>query len=108
MPELEQQKIRLAQKKNRLIAEETKLKLKERKMRTRKLIELGGLIAKAKLDHFDINTLYGALLSLADAAKQNDNMIRVWTGAGKQALDQEQNLFTPVVVKFKETTFRNH
>lgn len=101
MSELEQQKIKLEQKKNRLIAEETKLRLKERKMRTRKLIELGGLIAKAKLDHFDTNTLYGALLSLADAAKQNNNMIKVWTDAGRQIFDQEQGLFTPVIIKFK-------
>ena len=78
MSELEQQKIRLEQKKNRLIAEETKIRLKERKMRTRKLIELGGLITKAELDHFDVGTLYGALLSLADAAKQNNNMIKVY------------------------------
>ena len=102
MSEIEQQKVRLEQKKNRLIAEETRLKLKERKMRTRKLIELGGLIAKARLDHIDTNTLYGALLSLADAAKQNDNMIRVWTEAGKHALEQEQALFTAVIVKFSE------
>ena len=102
MSEIEQQKVRLEQKKNRLIAEETRLKLKERKMRTRKLIELGGLIAKAELDHFDTSTLYGALLSLADAAKQNDNMIRVWTEAGKHTLRQEQSLVTSIIVKFNE------
>ncbi len=39
MKNVSEQKIKLEQKKNRLIAEETRLKLKERKMRTRHLIE---------------------------------------------------------------------
>ena len=39
MQNVVEQKARLEQKKNRLIAEETRLKLKERKMRTRHLIE---------------------------------------------------------------------
>ena len=55
MKNVAEQKVRLEQKKNRLIAEETRLKLKERKMRTRSLIEQGGLIVKAGLDHLPTN-----------------------------------------------------
>ena len=46
MQNVVEQKVRLEQKKNRLLAEETRLKLKERKMRTRHLIEVGGLVTK--------------------------------------------------------------
>jgi len=42
MQDIEEQKVKLEQKKNRLIAEETRLRLKEQKMRTRHLIEIGG------------------------------------------------------------------
>ncbi|KJV50547.1 conjugal transfer TraD family protein, partial [Orientia tsutsugamushi str. Karp] len=50
MANLMQQKITLQQKKAKLIMDEVNLKIKERKMRTRRLIEMGGLVAKAKLD----------------------------------------------------------
>ncbi|BAG40561.1 putative conjugative transfer protein TraD [Orientia tsutsugamushi str. Ikeda] len=51
MANLMQQKITLQQKKAKLIMDEVNLKIKERKMRTQRLIEMGGLVAKAKLDH---------------------------------------------------------
>jgi hypothetical protein len=73
MQNVVEQKIKLEQKKNRLIAEETRLKLKERKMRTRHLIETGGLIVKAELDYLPINTLYGALLSIATSLELKMN-----------------------------------
>ena len=58
MKNVEEQKKKLEQKRNRLAAEETKLKLKERKARTRHLIENGGLITKAGLSHLPSNALY--------------------------------------------------
>ena len=70
MQNVEEQKKRLEQKKHRLSIEETKLKLKERKARTRHLIENGGLITKAGLDHLPSNALYGALLSLKKQINQ--------------------------------------
>ena len=47
MSQLEEQKIKLEQKKNRLAAEELKLRFKERRAHTRNLIELGSLIVKS-------------------------------------------------------------
>ena len=96
------QKLRLEQKKNRLIAEETKLKLKERKMRTRHLIELGGLIVKAELDHLPTNTLYGSLLSLKNSLTKHSNIQDQWTKIGKAAFDQEQQQKTAVILKLEE------
>ncbi|MFU7500851.1 MAG: conjugal transfer protein TraD [Candidatus Tisiphia sp.] len=97
-----EQKLRLEQKKNRLIAEETKLKLKERKMRTRHLIEMGGLIVKAELDHLPTNTLYGSLLSLKDSLTSQSNIKDQWTKIGKTSFDQEQQQKTAVILKLEE------
>lgn len=97
-----EQKLRLEQKKNRLIAEETKLKLKERKMRTRHLIEMGGLIVKAELDHLPTNTLYGSLLSLKESLTKQSNIQDQWTKTGKTAFDQEQQQKTAIILKLNE------
>ncbi|MFU7500259.1 MAG: conjugal transfer protein TraD [Candidatus Tisiphia sp.] len=96
------QKLRLEQKKNRLAIEETKLKLKERKMRTRHLIELGGLIIKAELDHLLTNTLYGSLLSLKESLTNQADIKDQWTKTGKTAFDQEQQQKTAVILKLAE------
>lgn len=102
MRKVEEQKIKLEQKKNRLIAEETRLKLQERKMRTRHLIEVGGLVTKAHLDHLPTNTLYGALLSLADSLQTNDSIKSEWTKLGKHKLDEEQQSRKAIILKFDE------
>ena len=96
------QKARLEQKKNRLIAEETRLKLKERKMRTRHLIEVGGLVTKAGLDYLPTNTLYGALLSIASSLETNQAIKEQWTEIGKTKLDQEQTNKHAVILKFEQ------
>ena len=96
------QKVRLEQKKNRLIAEETRLKLKERKMRTRHLIEVGGLITKAGLDYLSTNTLYGALLSIASSLETNQVIKDECTKIGKTKLDQEQTNKHAVILKFEQ------
>ena len=102
MQNIVEQKVRLEQKKNRLIAEETRLKLKERKMRTRGLIEIGGLITKACLDYLPTNTLYGALLSIAASLETNRAIKDEWTRIGKTKLDQEQTNKHAVILKFEQ------
>ena len=102
MQNVVEQKARLEQKKNRLIAEETRLKLKERKMRTRHLIEVGGLVTKAGLDYLPTNTLYGALLSIASSLETNQVIKDEWTKIGKTKLDQEQTNKNAVILKFEQ------
>ncbi|KJV73723.1 conjugative transfer protein [Orientia tsutsugamushi] len=82
-----QQKITLQQKKAKLIMDEVNLKIKERKMRTRRLIEMGGLVAKAKLDH----TLFGAIVSLKETLTQHPNVQNHWTTIGKDIFDKEHS-----------------
>ena len=115
MDNVEQQKLKLEQKKNRLVAEETRLKLKERKMRTRHLIAIGGLVTKAGLDYLPTNTLYGALLSIAKTLETNQAIKDEWTKLGKTKLDQEQTDKHAVILKFEQepsseirTIVRNH
>jgi hypothetical protein len=115
MQNVSEQKVRLEQKKNRLVAEETRLKLKERKMRTRVLIEVGGLVTKAGLDYLSTNTLYGALLSIASSLENDPAIKDQWTKIGKTKLDQEQTNKHAVILKFEQepsgeirTAVRNH
>tara|TARA_B110000211_G_C13954197_1_gene497574 strand:- start:183 stop:656 length:474 start_codon:yes stop_codon:yes gene_type:complete len=96
------QKIRLDQKKARFAMEETKLKLKERKMRTKSLIQQGGLITKAGLDHLPTNALYGVLLSIKKDLDDNENLLSAWIVKGNAAFNDESKKTTPIILKFDD------
>ncbi|MCC8371116.1 MAG: conjugal transfer protein TraD [Candidatus Rickettsia vulgarisii] len=85
------QRLKLQQKKAKIITEEAKIKIIERKMRTRRLIELGGLIAKAKLDDLPTNSLFGALVSLKNELTESPHIKDQWTKIGRNIFDQELN-----------------
>jgi len=76
------------QQKARLAEQEAKLKTAERKVRTRRLIEAGGLIEKSGLLDLDSNALYGALLSLRDGATDK-NQVDKWSALGGRAFARE-------------------
>lgn len=66
----------------------------KRRERTRHLIELGGLVIKAKLDdltHDDRTVLYGAFLTLVTTLNSPDGAqtIELWRRRGKRAFDNE-------------------
>jgi multidrug efflux pump subunit AcrA (membrane-fusion protein) len=79
---------RLEQQRARLTEQEARIKADERKQRTRRLIGAGALVEKAGLLDLDENTLYGALLSLAENAR-DEKQVAAWTSAGKKALERE-------------------
>jgi len=115
MEDIQKLKTKLQQKKNRIAAEEVRLNIKERKMRTRHLIEVGGLVVKAKLDHLPINTFYGALLSLKNNLTKDNSVQTQWTSLGKNALDKIEANKIAVILKLPEkpsievrTNIRNH
>ena len=93
----------LEQRKNRLKQMEASLSIQERKNRTRRLIELGGLVSKAKLDHWNANSLFGALLSLKERENDKGQML-TWTQNGGIAFSADKSSApkTPVIVKFAE------
>lgn len=63
---LEKRKKSLEQRMNKLKEMEASLNTQLRKKRTRRLIELGGLVSKAQLEDWNANTLLGALLFLKE------------------------------------------
>ncbi len=67
---LQQRKAELERQKISIMGKEKALKETERRERTKKLIEMGGLISKAGIDTLDTNALYGALLSIKEKNKQ--------------------------------------
>jgi hypothetical protein len=81
---IEQQKARIAQ-------QEAKLKLDARKARDRRLYAAGGLVEKAGLLDLDNNALYGALLSLKDAATGKD-LVEQWAAVGGRSFAREARL----------------
>lgn len=66
----------------------------QRRERTRQLIELGGLIAKAglvELTDDDRAALYGALLEIADVLREPDGqrILQFWRRRGRRAFEAE-------------------
>jgi hypothetical protein len=102
MEVVEKQKTKLMAKKNKIAAEEIRLNIKERKMRTRHLIEVGGLVVKASLDNLPTNTLYGALLSLKQAVNEDEAIRQGWNHLGKTAFDLEAKTKTAIILKLTE------
>lgn len=79
---------RLEAQKNRLQLAENKIKTEERKQRTRRLIEAGGLVEKAGLLGLEPNALFGALLSLTEAAADKKHLAK-WEAEGGRAFARE-------------------
>jgi hypothetical protein len=64
----------------------------ERRKRTRHLIELGGLVVKARVEELtgdDRATIFGALLWMADKLQsdQGEQARMLWAAKGKQAFE---------------------
>jgi hypothetical protein len=76
------------ERKARIAAADAKFAAEERKLRNRRLFEAGGLVEKAKLSGLPSNALYGALLSLKDAAEDPEQVER-WATLGGRAFDRE-------------------
>ena len=74
----------------------------KRRERTRQLIELGGLVVKARLVDLtddDRATLYGAFLAVAGKLQGDDraNALALWKRKGKRAFEAEaDNAQTPI------------
>lgn len=94
------------QQKARLAEQEARLKTAERKARTRRLIEVGGLVDKAGLLDLESSTLYGALLSLRDGAGDKTQLGK-WEALGGRTFAREARLRDegrePIVLTFPTT-----
>ncbi|KAB2836881.1 MAG: conjugal transfer protein TraD [Caedimonadaceae bacterium] len=88
-------------KKNRLKQLESHIKNIKRKTRTRRLIELGGLVAKAGLEDLESNALLGGLLHLKQLVTDPKIEEEFAHQGGKEFAKENQNK-SLVIVKFDE------
>ncbi len=88
--DLEEEKKKLALKKSRIEAKEKRLKEKERKARTRRLIELGGLVSKAGVEGLNNNALLGALLYIKEKVKDQET-VKKWKDKGSKAFEKDKS-----------------
>jgi len=95
-------KERLSAQQERLKKQQQLLKIQERKQRTKKLIELGGLIAKADLSHLSQDELLGALISLKPLAKDAKQRA-AWVASTKGHLKTvPAEPATPIAITFSK------
>ena len=87
--DLEEEKKKLALKKSRIEAKEKRLKEKERNVRTRRLIELGGLVSKAGIEELNNNALLGALLDIKEKLKE-ESTVKKWKDKGAAAFEKDK------------------
>lgn len=84
---LEKRKKSIEQRMNRLQSQEAALNVQLCKKRTRRLIELGGLVSKAQLEDWNANTLLGGLLSLKE--RESDvQLMGEWASTGGNAFNE--------------------
>ena len=100
---LGQRKAELERQKIAIMGKEKALKETMRRERTKKLIEMGGLIAKAGIDSLDINALYGAFLSLKEKMNKTETL-QHWSQKGASAFNRGGNSGegVPLVVQFTQ------
>ena len=97
---IEKRKKSIEQRMNKLKAMDASLNVQERKKRTRRLIELGGLVLKVHLADWDSNTLFGALLFIKEK-ETNSQQLEAWSQNGGSAFASGKVQKSPVIVKFE-------
>ena len=81
---------RLEEQKARLARDEAKLKADLSRQRTRRWVETGQLVERSGLLDLDDETLYGALLSIAEA-RHDPAKLAAWAKSGQRAFDQQRH-----------------
>lgn len=97
---LEKRRRTLEQQRNRLKQMENSVSVLARKQRTRRLIELGGLVAKAQLETWPVNALLGAFLSLKES-ENNRYQKETWTFKGRFHFIAGKKGKVPLTVTFR-------
>lgn len=91
---------RVARKKAKVEQEAARLKLAQRKARTRDLIALGGLVAKAGLGDLSTAALYAAFKRLA-AEAQDPARVTLWEREGGRLFQAEEDARVLAVARFE-------
>lgn len=109
-PLISTQKQKLEQKKAQIQQAENLLKVKERKARVRHLIAVGGLVAKAELDHLPADILLGACFHLKEIIKKESSIVDSWKTTGANIFAEQAKDKTPIILKLDlkpEQSIRN-
>lgn len=104
MTNIQDKKLKIKQQINKLKHQESVLKVKERKQRTRQLIQLGGLVDKAKLSHLSTAQLLGALIEIKNKSESEEILIS-WSKLGDEEFKKSNpssDNEKPIVIKFNE------
>ena len=99
---IDEKKKKLAFKKAKIAMQEQLIKEKERKQRTKNLIKLGALIAKAKIESFEKEEILGALLEIKE--KSDDESLRKkWKEKGSAVFESEkEKIGQAIIISFGE------
>ncbi len=84
---LEKRKKSIEQRMNKLKEMDASVNAQLRKKRTRRLIELGGLVSKAQLEDWNSNTLLGGLLFLKER-EADPQLLEEWTYRGGSVFNE--------------------
>ena len=97
------EKEKIDQIKARLEKKQRVINSKERKIKLKKVLELGDLIIKAGLENMESETLFGALLEIKDQSA-NPNTVKKWTANGSEwiKLDQQKRLIVSIKTETSE------
>jgi len=92
---------KVAQRKAKAEQEEARLKEQQRAERTRHLIEMGGLVAKAGIDGLSPRALYACFLRIAEEAKDKGN-IALWEREGARHFQAEEDAREIAIARFPD------
>ena len=90
---------KVAERKAKAGRDEVRLKDQQRAERTRQLIELGGLIAKAGIDGLPPRALYACFLRIAEEAKDKSK-VAVWEREGGRHFQVEDDAREIAIARF--------
>ena len=94
------EKEKLVQKKLKLEKQGKLLASKERKIKLKRLIELGDLVSKSGLEELAAETLLGALLEIKTLSS-DESATKKWAEAGKEHLKEDRTTNPqPLIVQF--------
>lgn len=103
MVDLEDKKKQLYLEKSRLESKEKTIREKERKLKTKKLIEIGELATRAGLSEIDTEILFGAFLDVKEKSVQ-EQYLEIWkTLAEKAKILQSSQNSQPLIISVHST-----
>lgn len=97
-----QKKVAQLRKEGKPSKDQVLSEIKARKIRTRHLIEMGGLIVKAQLDHLDSNVLLGALIYAKEELDMKPQLREAYAKLGNLAFNRDKRGATKVILRFEE------